>query len=212
MTEDQIRDLIAAQRHQLADTLSALPEEAWDAPTLCDGWRVREVIAHVAMEFRYPTARFLWHFALAGFNFHRLNNRRATADARDLSSAELTASIRDNVHHPWKPPGTGYASTLTHETVHALDALVPLGVDWSVPEPTVRAVLDAWDVEHGRKYFGVDLTGVRLCADDLDWTVGEGKPLTGHASDLLLVLAGRKLPPARLTGPAAPRFTAQSSS
>ncbi|EXG80673.1 maleylpyruvate isomerase family mycothiol-dependent enzyme [Cryptosporangium arvum] len=202
-----IRTLIAAQRVQLADTLTSLPEASWDAPTLCDGWRVREVIAHVAMEFRYPAGRFFWHFALAGFNFHRLNDRRAAADAAALSSAELTASIRDNVHHPWKPPGTGYPTTLTHETVHALDVMVPLGVDWPVPEPTVRAVLDAWDVEHGQKYFGVDLTGVRLCADDLDWSVGDGEPLSGHATDLLLVLAGRKVPAGHLTGASAPRFS-----
>ncbi|GAA0262256.1 maleylpyruvate isomerase family mycothiol-dependent enzyme [Cryptosporangium japonicum] len=202
-----IRTLIADQRVQLADALATLPDASWDAPTLCDGWRVREVIAHVAMEFRYPVGRFLWHFALAGFNFHRLNDRRAAADAAALSSAELTASIRDNVHHPWKPPGTGYASTLTHETVHALDVMVPLGVHWPVPEPTVRTVLDAWDVEHGQKYFGVDLTGVRLCADDLDWSVGDGEPLSGHATDLLLVLGGRKLPAGRLSGGPAPRFS-----
>ena len=202
-----IRDLIATQRRQLADTLAALPEESWDAPTLCDRWRVREVVAHVAMEFRYSAPRFLWHLALARLDFHRLNDRRAAADAAALSSAELVAVIRDNVDHAWKPPVGGYGGALTHETVHALDVMVPLGVEWDVPEATLRAVFDGWSVERARKFFGVDLTGVRLCADDIDWTLGEGEPLSGRASDLLLVLSGRTLPPGRLRGAPAAGFS-----
>lgn len=202
-----VRPLIAAQRRQLADTLAALPEARWDEPTLCEGWRVREVIAHIAMEYRYSAPRFLWHFALAGFDFHRVNDRRAAVDAAQLSSAELTASIRDNVDHPWKPPGGGYVGALTHETMHALDVVVPLGIAWDLPEATLRPVLDDWSIDRGKKFFGVDLSGVRLCADDLEWTLGEGEPLSGRGADLLLVIGGRKLPPGHLRGEPAGRFT-----
>jgi hypothetical protein len=55
--------------------------------------------------------------------------------------------------------------------------------------------------------FGVDLAGVRLCADDIDWTFGSGSPLTGAAQDLLLVVCGRKLPSGRLHGEPSQRFT-----
>ena len=199
---DDLRAAIAAQRLQLADTLAALPEERWDAPTLCAGWRVREVIAHVTMAFRYSPAQFFWHFALARGNFNRLADRRARADAAALTAEELTASVRNNVHHPWKPPGGGYAGALTHDTVHALDIAVPLDLDWPVPEATLRAVLDGWSAERGRKVFGVDLTGIQLCADDLDWTLGDGEPLRGKGTDLLLFLCGRTLPPGRLRGAA----------
>lgn len=200
---DTIHTAIAAQRRQLADTLAALPEARWDEPTLCEGWRVREVIAHVTMPFRYSTRAFLWHFALAGGNFTRLSNRRASADARALSSAALTAAVRNNVDFPWKPPGGGFEGALTHDTVHALDVTLPLGLDWHVPEPTLRTVLDGWSIERGQKTFGVDLTGVRLVADDLDWSAGDGEPLTGPGAALLMVLAGRRLPPGHLHGPKA---------
>ena len=57
------------------------------------------------------------------------------------------------------------------------------------------------------KYFGVDLSGVQLQADDLDWSYGTGQPLTGRAQDLLMVVCGRKLPPGLLQGEAASRFS-----
>jgi len=58
------------------------------------------------------------------------------------------------------------------------------------------------------KFFGADIDGVRLCADDLDWSYGEGTPVHGAAQDLLLVTFGRKLPAGRLRGEPSPRFTA----
>ncbi|WP_206061298.1 hypothetical protein [Nonomuraea basaltis] len=51
-------------------------------------------------------------------------------------------------------------------------------------------------------------TGVELRADDLDWSLGSGTPLTGAAQDLLLVAYGRKLPPGHLHGKARDRYVA----
>jgi len=55
-------------------------------------------------------------------------------------------------------------------------------------------------------YFDVDLSGVQLRADDLDWYYGAGKPVTGRAQDLLLAVCGRKLPAGLLQGESAGRF------
>ena len=55
--------------------------------------------------------------------------------------------------------------------------------------------------------FGVDLSDVELRADDLDWSSGSGALVTGPAQALVLVACGRLLPPGRLHGEAAPRFT-----
>ena len=35
------------ERTELAEFLATLDREEWDAPTLCVGWRVRDVVAHV---------------------------------------------------------------------------------------------------------------------------------------------------------------------
>ena len=52
-TESQLAQEVAAERRELAAVLSSLPVQAWDAATLCAGWRVRELVAHVTMPFRY---------------------------------------------------------------------------------------------------------------------------------------------------------------
>jgi uncharacterized protein (TIGR03083 family) len=48
-----IRSWIAAERRELAEVLMDLPAERWDEATLCAGWRVREVVAHMTMPYRY---------------------------------------------------------------------------------------------------------------------------------------------------------------
>ena len=107
----------------------------------------------------------------------------------------------------WKPPGGGYQGALSHDVIHGLDVTVALSIDRQVPADRMRLILDDMNPRQ-LEYFGVDLTGIRLQATDLDWTYGTGEPLTGTAQDLLLVLCDRALPPNHLSGHAADRFTA----
>lgn len=88
---------------------------------------------------------------------------------------------------------------------HGLDITVALGLDRRVPEDRVRVLLGTVDPKT-LKFFGADLDGVRLRADDLDWSYGSGAPLTGAAQDLLLIAYGRKLPPGRVRGEPRDRF------
>src|SRR5687767_11621744 len=53
LDEATVRAAIAAERTELADMLAGLSPHQWDAPSLCAGWRVREVMAHITMAFRY---------------------------------------------------------------------------------------------------------------------------------------------------------------
>lgn len=206
LSEAEVRAEVRAQREELAAILVGLSAEDWDAPTLCSGWRVRELVAHVTMPFRYSTRRFLGQLARSGGNFTRMADRCARRDAASLSAVELTAAFTDNVDHPWKPPGGGVAGALSHDLIHGLDLTVPLGIDWRVPEARLRIVLSQLGPKR-LKYFGVDLTGVELQADDLAWSYGSGAPLRGAGQDLLLVVCGRTLPPDRLHGDAAARFS-----
>lgn len=75
---------------------------------LCEGWRVREVIAHITMPYRYSAPRFVVEMVKSRGNFNRMSNRRALADASEVGERQLLASLRDNVAHPWKPPGGGF--------------------------------------------------------------------------------------------------------
>jgi uncharacterized protein (TIGR03083 family) len=201
-----IRVAVAGERADLADVLAGLADDDWDEATLCAGWRVRELVAHITMPYRLSTPGFLLGLARARGNFDRFADRQARRDARELSAAELVECLRQNVDHPWKPSGGGYQGALSHDVIHGLDVTVALGIDRQVPADRLRLIVDDMNPRQ-LKHFGVDLTGTQLQATDLDWTHGIGEPLTGTAQDLLLVLCGRTLPPGHLTGPAATRYT-----
>lgn len=205
-TETVIRAAIAAERHELAEILAALPAPRWDEPTLCAGWRVREVTAHMTMPFRYSTGRFVLDIIKARGNFDRMADRCARRDAAILSTEDLVDMLANNTNHPWKPPGSGFEAALSHDVIHGMDITVSLGLDRMVPEDRLRIVLKGMSPRSVR-YFGVDLAGIQLRADDLDWTMGSGTPLSGAAQDLLLVVCGRRLPSGRLHGEPAERFT-----
>jgi uncharacterized protein (TIGR03083 family) len=204
---DTIRDMIAAQRAELAESLTGLPAPSWEQPTLCAGWRVREVVAHITMPFRYSGPRFMLELARSRGRFNAMSDRVARRDAARMSPAELAEAVRSNAGHPWKPPGGGFAGALAHDLIHGLDITVPLGIDRPVPEDRLRLVLPGSLTDRSVTFFGADLDGIELRAEDMDWTLGSGTPLTGAAADLLLVLCGRKLPPRRLAGAPGARFT-----
>jgi len=204
---DTIKDMIAAQRAELAEVLAGLPGPGWDQPTLCAGWRVREVVAHITMPFRYGRGRFALELAKSRGRFSEMADRLARQDAAVLSSAELAEAVRSNIGHPWKPPGGGYTGALAHDVIHGLDITVPLGLARLVPEERLRPVLPASLDDRSVKFFGADLDGIRFQASDMDWSLGSGAPLEGAASDLLLVLCGRTLPAGHLSGEPAARFT-----
>ncbi|MFG1816973.1 maleylpyruvate isomerase family mycothiol-dependent enzyme [Kribbella sp. NPDC049174] len=201
-----IRTAVAGERTDLADLLAGLQQEDWEKPTLCAGWRVRELVAHITMPYRLSMPRFLLGMIKARGKFDRLADRQARRDAAELSPLELTECLRQNINHPWKPPGGGYEGALAHDVIHGLDITVALGIDRQVPADRLRLILD--DLKPRQlKYFGVDLENVQLQATDLDWTHGTGEVLSGSAQDLLLVLCGRTLPADHLTGAPATRFT-----
>jgi len=201
-----IREAVAGERADLAEVLAGLPPEDWDKPTLCAGWRVREVVAHITMPFRLSTPRFLLGMVRAGGKFDRYADRQARDDAAELSAQDLTECLRANINHPWKPPGGGDVGALSHDVIHGLDMTVALGLDRQVPTNRLHHILDTMKPRQV-KYFAVDLSGTQLQATDLDWSYGTGEPLTGTAQDLLLALCGRTLPPNHLTGPTAAHFT-----
>jgi uncharacterized protein (TIGR03083 family) len=207
MATDALTPVIAAERRAFADVLAGLAEPDWDAPSLCAGWRVREVVAHMTMPFRYSPPRFLAELARSRGNFARMSDRVARRDAR-APIATLLDGWRSNVDHDWKPPGGGLEGALTHDVVHGLDITIPLGVEHPVSGAALRVVLDNATGPLSRKHFGIDLTGVRLEADDLDWSYGEGEPLRGGARHLLMVLMDRRLPAGVLSGAQHARFSA----
>ncbi len=197
--------LLAAHRRQLTGLLAALSPGAWDQPSLCAGWRVREVAAHILMPLRYPAWRFLAELARDRGNFDRMADRVARRDGA-VPAPELVSALREHEHTVWKPPGGGLAAALTHDVIHGLDIAVALGAGHPIAEQSVRVVLGTVTSPRSFRHFGIDLGETRLCASDIDWSYGSGSPgssgseVSGSAADLALVLCGRTLPAGRLRG------------
>ena len=200
MTSDAtLQPVVAAEFVALADLLDSATDAQWDTPSLCAGWRVREVIAHMTMAARYPEDKFMAELRRCDFDFGRLSNEIASRDAV-LPSAELVANLRSDVLQHWTPPGGGYHGALNHVVVHGLDVTVPLGVPRRSPDSTIRVVLDDLTTGGIHERFGMGIDGRTLLATDIDWSYGSGPPLRGTAEDLALVLCGRTVPAGRIEG------------
>jgi len=200
VTDDAyLQPAVAAEFDGLADLLAAASDAQWDTRSLCERWRVREVIAHLTMAARYSEAEFMAELRRCGFDFTRLSNEVAGRDA-GLPAGELVANLRSEVMQRWTPPGGGYHGALNHVVIHGLDVTVPLGMPRRCPDETIRVVLDDLTGGGGHAHFGMEIEGRELQASDLDWSYGSGAVLRGEAADLALAMCGRAVPDGRLEG------------
>ena len=193
---------VADEYRALADLLEACGPAVWDAPSLCEGWRTREVVAHMTMPARYEGPAFMAELEAAGGDFTVLSNTVAARDG-ELSAAVLLGDLRSGVLHGWQPPGGGLEGALTHCVIHGLDITEAVPLERRVPTDRIARVLGIAAPD----LFGVDLGGVELRADDVDWSFGSGVRVTGPAQALALVVCGRRLPPGRLGDEGAARFS-----
>jgi uncharacterized protein (TIGR03083 family) len=209
-------DIIATHRRALADALSGLTPGQWRSDSLCAGWTAAHVLAHQTMPFRISTADFMAGLQQYGGDFTRFSDEIAARDSQ-LPPADLVAVLRDNAENPWSPPGGGLVGALSHDVIHGLDIGWPQSLEYEIPgsamttvldSVTSRLELDSSDViaaevraeAGGETLFGFPLSGIRVSATDLDWSLGTGPELAGPSRDLLPLLAGRPIPRERFHG------------
>jgi uncharacterized protein (TIGR03083 family) len=205
-TDIDLAAAIADEYVALADLLEAADPVVWDAPSLCEGWRTREVVAHMTMPARYSGPEFMAELEAARGDFTRLSDTIAARDGA-LPAATLLSGLRSEVLHGWQPPGGGMEGALTHCVIHGLDVTEAVPLERPVPRARIARVLAIVALPGSPTLFGVDLSDVQLQADDLDWSFGSGALVTGAAQALALVACGRQLPAGRLGGQGAGRFT-----
>jgi uncharacterized protein (TIGR03083 family) len=186
-----LQSLVAPTCEGLADVLEAGGAAVWDARSLCEGWSVRHVIAHMTMPARLSPEQFGAEMAAAGGDFNVLSDTVAERDA-SLPADDLLGQLRSPTLHGWQPPGGGAAGALSHAVIHSLDVTIPLGQRPVAPAEAVVAVLDQLAGANGA-FFGIDLHGVRLEATDADRSWGEGHVVRADSGSLVALLAGRSL-------------------
>jgi uncharacterized protein (TIGR03083 family) len=190
-----LQSWVAPTYDRLADLLAAVPVETWDAPSLCEKWLVRHVIAHVTMPARLTPEQFGAEMAVAGGDFTVLSNIVAARDA-SLPVVDLLDQLRSPRLHAWQPPGGGATGALSHAVIHSLDVTIALDRPAVAPREAAIAVLDQLTAANGT-WFGVDLTDVRLFTTDTDWNWGSGQLVRADSGSLVALLSGRALPDGR---------------
>jgi uncharacterized protein (TIGR03083 family) len=204
MEVDEVWRAIDAERLSLADLLAGLSAEQWDTPSLCAGWRVREVAAHLTLAHTRVTSAAM-AFLRAGGNFDRMVHDTAVRQAR-LPADRYPALLRDMAGSRRKAPGVSHLEPLIDVLVHGQDIAVPLGL--ARPVPTLAAVAAAGRIWPDLYPFRARhrLRGVRLAATDCSWSAGEGLLAEGPIAAILLALTGRPAAADRLSGPGVPQL------
>ena len=192
-------EVIAVERARLADLLDDLDPAEWERPSLCAGWTVRHVAAHVISSPQATPGAVAVALVRARGSFDRCIDAQARSWA-DRPTDRIVADYRRLHGSRRHPIGTTYFEPLLDVLVHSQDIAIPLGREHVMPAAAARAAADrVW-----RRSFPFRarrrLDGLRLTATDTDWTVGAGDELAGAMADLLMVLTGRTATLPRLAG------------
>ena len=190
------------ERTELADLLEQLTPEQWEHETLCAGWRVRDVVAHVFSYDDLSGADLARRLAQGRFRLDRVN-AACLAELAGGTPAELTALARAHLQPRGLPAGFRGAIALVDGMIHAQDIRRPLGLARSIPADRLTSALDFAKTSPAINGFW-HRRGVRMVATDLDWTAGIGPEVRGTGEALLLTLAGRHATVAELEGPGQP--------
>jgi len=200
---------IADERRAVADMLSELTAEQQTAPSLCSGWSVHDVAAHLVMPLTVGMPTFLLTMLACRGDVDRANVRLTRRQARRPLD-EIVEVLRRRAASRFTPPGAGPEAPLTDLLVHGLDIRWPLGLARELPEERVRTSLTFLT---GRAARGLVprglLDGLHFQADDIDWAHGDGPAVRGRAEALLLVLTGRSAVLGALTGDGLPTLRAR---
>jgi len=203
-----LAELTRDERLALIDLLEGLDEHEWTTPSLCEGWTVQDVAAHLAWAPVLSPARTLTELGRARLSVNRMIADTAKRDAARGPAAIIT-QLRSNAQSGAKPMGMPRVASLADAVVHQLDIRRPLGRPRTIPPEAFRraATFFAGTGFPGSVVVGGNVrrrvAGLRLVADDVDWSHGEGPEVRGSSEALMLMLAGRPVPDDALTGPGA---------
>jgi uncharacterized protein (TIGR03083 family) len=202
MGTEESWQVVVEQRLALAELLAGLSEADWEQPSLCAGWRVRDVAAHVTLIPRPPSpGSLLVDFAKARGNYARFNTvasrRRAARTPTEIVQDLRTSAESRSVPRPANP-----ANVMWDILVHVQDIAIPLGIDFPTPpDAGASAATRIWNLRWPFSFGAKRRLGpFTLTATDTDWTIGTGPEIAGPISAILLLLTDR-------TGAAIPLLT-----
>jgi uncharacterized protein (TIGR03083 family) len=181
---------IHAERQALATDLGALSETQWATPSLCTGWSVRDVLAHMTATARTGPPQFVGKLIASGFSFTKMQSKEI-ANELGGSPAETLARFRSVLDSTKSPPGPT-DTWLGEVIVHSEDIRRPLGITHSYPPEAAVQVANFYKSSNLLIGAKNRIAGLKLRATDIDWTDGEGPEVAGPIVSLVVAMTGRK--------------------
>jgi uncharacterized protein (TIGR03083 family) len=178
----------------ISDLLDSLTDEQFDHPSLCEGWRVRDVISHMCVGYTTPLPTVVVKIAGNGFSVDKGSKVVSIAYGDAHSPDELRAIYR-RIHEQrirkgisrFIPNKEGLVDHMTHHQ----DIRRPLGLPREMPRDRLIAALDAVPGISGFLKAKGRAQSLRLIASDVDWSWGDGPEVNGPGEAILLALGGR---------------------
>lgn len=202
LSTSEVWTLVHAERQHLIADLAQLSLAEWDTPSLCRGWSIHDVLAHLVDTATTGKLAFVWSMVRARGEFDRANHHGVRRCKRDDPQQTL-ASFRHAEHLERTPPAHR-ATRLVEAIVHGEDIRRPLAIPGNYPSAGLHEAL-AYQLRTPASFGGGReiAEGCRLVDAATGDSWGEGLDVTGDAIDLLLAASGRAIDPGILTGPGA---------
>ena len=201
MNDIDIAALVTAERLDLCDFLDDLDPAEWARASLCTGWTIHDVVAHLTIPTRITVRDTITGLIRSRGDFNRMVDSMAHQQAIDFQPCELVEQLRATAGSTRRAPLSNPHDPLVDIVVHGQDIARPLVRTRPMPPARVMPALD--HAVKSRFYGGPkQFAHVHLIATDTDWNHGHGpNEIRGTAGDLLLAATGRPSGLANLTGP-----------
>lgn len=190
-----------AERAALLEMLVGLEPLHWEHPTLCEGWSVRDVVAHLLSFEGVGMREVLPEMLRARLSLGRVN-AGFLARQQELDPDRLLERLRTHLRPSGLTAARGGAVGLVDAMVHQQDIRRPLGRLREIPAERLRYALGFVVTAPPLRGFW-HVRGTRVVATDLDWAHGRGPEARGSGEAVLMVLGGRAGVAQELEGPGA---------
>jgi uncharacterized protein (TIGR03083 family) len=198
MAKSEVWGMIHRERAALADDLAQLAPEQWEAPSQCDGWSVRDVVAHMTASAMITPPKFFAKIVGSGFSLSRMQGKDIARE-RGSSSADALARFRAQINSTKHPPGPTDA-WLGEALIHGEDIRRPLGIAHEYEKDAAVRVAEFYKGSNLIVGAKKRIAGLHLEASDADWAHGDGPKVSGPVMSLVMAMTGRKPALADLTG------------
>ncbi|MER7009593.1 maleylpyruvate isomerase family mycothiol-dependent enzyme [Dactylosporangium sp. NPDC000555] len=202
INDQQIYTWTSRNRLMIVDVFKSLDDADWNAPTLCSGWTVRHMAAHLAQPMIASFPRFFF----TAMRYRGDTNKTVDHFTRRLARTpptQLITILREHATDKVSPPRVGPMGPFAETCLHLRDIARPLGLTVDVPIEHWRTLLDylvSPAVARALAPAG-RLNGLTLAATDTDWVTGHGPEVRGPIEALAMATAGRPAAVADLQGP-----------